>query len=169
LRLSKVNAQPGIVAPHHLAALGLLAWHDKLKNGRDSNCSLHHKTCTDCREVADCAFHRSTSEKNLTRFEYPSTRTLAAFVHRGIGPSPLHHSLGYLPNRQKKPDARHLAGPLIGLEVSRVESYCNRSVILSESTTPVYYSPMAAFRVAPRTARAVGRTATRRRRWIAAT
>ncbi len=145
-RLSKVNAQPSIVAPHHFAGLGWLIWHDKFKRCGNSVRGLHHKTCTNCRKIADRALHLPMSEKNLSGFKYASTRNLAAFVHRGTGPSPLHYSLGYLPNRQKRPDAWHLAGPFIGLEVSCAKRYCNRRVICAcnalsvSSTTRRMYS-----------------------------
>src|SRR5579862_8492398 len=67
-RLSKVNAQLSIVAPHHLAALERLIRHDNLKRRRDSIGGLYHKTCADFRKIADGAQHLPTSKKKLRGF-----------------------------------------------------------------------------------------------------
>ena len=44
-----------------------LIWHDKLKRRGNSIRGLHHKTCTDCRKIADRALHLPTSETESSR------------------------------------------------------------------------------------------------------
>src|SRR5579862_5473785 len=67
-RLPKVDAELGIVAPHHFAGLRLPVRHDELKYRRDSRSGLHQNTCADLRNVADRARHLPASENDRTGF-----------------------------------------------------------------------------------------------------